>query len=131
MGRQSSSLEFRPEVFLRSVERLHDSTFVLDELLCAVVNAITTKYDHFLGHLRTLEIFPLLVTCPLFGARFFRSDLLNYGPVTVGDGPPIAGVCSIAHLEDSGVIFLTEPQQTLSGSGQSCCFPYAPHGDSA
>ena len=62
MGCESSSRVFRPEIFLRNIERLDDSKFVLDELLRAVVDAITTKYDRFLGHLRSLEFFPLLVT---------------------------------------------------------------------
>lgn len=126
MGCKSSSRVFRPEIFLRNVERVHDSTFVLDELLRAVVDAITTKYDRFLGHLQSLEVFPLLVTCSLFGARFYRSQRIEYGPVEGGDVRLPADVHYIEELEDSGVIFLTKPQQTSSARQQPHCLPSAP-----
>ena len=107
MGCESSSRVFRPDIFLRNVERVDDSTFVFGELLRAVVDAITTKYDRFLNHLRSLEVFPLLVTCSLFGARFFRSQRIRYHPRGVGGK---GRVHYIADLEDDGVVFLAEPK---------------------
>ena len=127
MGCESSSRVFRPEIFLRNVERVHDSTFVFGELLRAVVDAITTKYDRFLNHLRSLEVFPLLVTCSLFGARFYRSQIIQHGP-RVNEAFK-ADVHYIADLEDDGVIFLTEPQS--SGQSQRHRLPLAPPRDAA
>ncbi len=126
MGCESSSRVFRPDIFLRNIERLDDSKFVLDELLRAVVDAITTKYDRFLGHLRSLEIFPLLVTCSLFEARFYRSQNIQHGR---GQRGVQADIHYIADLEDDGVIFLTKPQS--SGQSQLHRLPLAPPRDAA
>jgi hypothetical protein len=78
MGCDASSHAFQPEVFLCNLERVKDSHYVYDLLLPAVVHAITVKYGRFLRHLQSMELFPLLVTCSLFGARFYRSQEIKY-----------------------------------------------------
>jgi hypothetical protein len=106
MGCKQASPVFQPRVFLDTVERLQDSSYVFKELLRAVVDVITAKYNQFRLHLQQLEIFPLLVTCSLFGARFYRSQQITY----LRNERGVRG-CNhnIKDLEDDGVIFLIEP----------------------
>ena len=62
----------------------------------------SSQYHRFKGYLQWLEIFPLLVTCSLFGAHLHRSQRIDYEGARTRH--------HIARLEDSGVIFLVEPQ---------------------
>jgi hypothetical protein len=123
LGFDSSSHAFQPEVFLHNLELVEDSHFVFNQLLRGVVRFITLKYNRFLGYLNTLEIFPLLISCSLFGACFYRSEKISFESNERGvEG----GHHNIGALEDDGVIFLTEPPAGQSGMPSLPVAPPAP-----
>ena len=77
----------------------------------------SSQYHRFKGYLQWLEIFPLLVTCSLFGAHLHRSQRIDYEGARTRH--------HIARLEDSGVIFLVEPQSSAPQS-KVLCLPAPP-----
>ena len=125
MGKERTSdgrHAFSRRVFLRNVLCMDDSAYVFDELLPTVVEAIVEKYSGFRSHLDSFQIFPVLVTCSLFGAVFNRSDWLRWE-----DDAGNEHSRSVTSLEESGIIFLTDPpappQPPLRGRHEPYCLP--------
>ena len=104
MGRNKT--KFCRRSFLLNLTRVNDPGYVFDELLPAVVGAITAKYSRFKDFLSSYPIFPLLCTCSLFGAVFSRSDVLDWE-----DEHGRLHQEELTALEDSGIIFLADPPE--------------------